>query len=143
MPARMNAGASTAWHGRCPRSIRTMRATRYFTVALTFVVVLSATMSYADRRGDAKAQVEFGILAAQRGLWREARYRFERAIAIDPTYAFAYNNLAVACEQEGQIEQARDAYKKALALAPKENLIRQNHDLFQEIHGRETPPPRR
>jgi hypothetical protein len=43
----------------------------------------------ADARDDARRQVEFGIEVAQRGLWREAIYRWERAVSIDPTYAAA------------------------------------------------------
>ncbi|MBY0497929.1 MAG: tetratricopeptide repeat protein [Cyanobacteria bacterium] len=102
------------------------------------LVILVATASYADPRAEAKAQVAFGIAAAQHGLWREATYRFERAVAIDASYAFAYNNLAVACEQQGLIEKARDAYEKALALAPDSELIRQNYELFKETHARST-----
>lgn len=102
------------------------------------LIVLAASAAYADPRSDAKAHVAFGIAVAQQGLWREATYRFERAIAIDPTYAPAFNNLAVACEQQGLIEKARDAYEKALALDPKSQLIRQNYELFKEIHARTT-----
>lgn len=100
------------------------------------LIVFAAPASYADPRGDARAQVAFGIEAAQHGLWREATYRFERAVAIDPTYAPAFNNLAVAYEQQGLIDKARDAYEKALALAPKSELIRQNYELFKELHAR-------
>ena len=35
--------------------------------------------AFADQRGQAKEQVEFGIQVAQRGLWKEAIYRWERA----------------------------------------------------------------
>ena len=44
--------------------------------------------------GRCRKQVEFGIAVAQRGLWREAIYRWQRATEIDPTYAHAFNNLA-------------------------------------------------
>ncbi|MEO5739687.1 MAG: hypothetical protein ABIS29_03740, partial [Vicinamibacterales bacterium] len=57
---------------------------------LSVVVLLTALggVAYADdARSDAKAQVEFGIAVAQRGLWKEAIYRWERATQIDPTYA--------------------------------------------------------
>jgi Flp pilus assembly protein TadD len=91
---------------------------------------------WADARGDAKEQVEFGIQVAQRGLWREAIYRWERAAQLDPTYAAAFNNLAVAYEHEGQLDKARGAYEKALALEPDNALIRQNFDLFKEINDR-------
>ena len=48
------------------------------------MVVLAAPSVYADARSDAKAQVEFGIAVAQRGLWREALYRWQRAVELDP-----------------------------------------------------------
>lgn len=110
---------------------------RLRSLALTaLIVIVAAAPVRADARADAKAQVSFGIAVARQGLWHEATYRFERAIAIDPTYAPAYNNLAIAYEQQGLIEKARDAYEKALALAPKDESIRQNYDLFKEIHAR-------
>ena len=53
------------------------------------VLTLAASPSFADARSDARAQVEFGIKVAQKGLWREAIYRWQRAVSIDPTYAAA------------------------------------------------------
>ena len=73
-------------------------------LAAAFVVLgltLAAVPAFADARGDSKAQVEFGIVAAQRELWKEALYRWKRAVEIDPTYAAAFNNLAIAYEHEG------------------------------------------
>ena len=102
----------------------------------TVVFVMSNVSAYADARADAKAQLEFGVAVAEKGLWREAIYRWKRAIEIDPTYAAAYNNLAVAYEQAGLIDEARQAYQRALALDPKNALIRQNDESFQEIHDR-------
>ena len=72
------------------------------------------------RAADAKSQVEFGIDVAQRGLWREAIYRWEKAVEIDPTYAAAFNDLAIAYEHEGQLDKARKAYEKALELEPEQ-----------------------
>jgi Flp pilus assembly protein TadD len=106
---------------------------------LLFLVVLSLALThpaYADPRSDAKAQVEFGIAVAQRGLWKEATYRWERAVEIDPTYAAAHNNLAVAYEHEGEFDKARRAYEKAVELEPDNLSIRQNFDLFKEINDR-------
>jgi type IV pilus assembly protein PilF len=99
-------------------------------------VLASASPSFADARRDAKAQVEFGINVAQRGLWREAIYRWEKAVEIDPTYAAAYNDLAIAYEHEGQLEKARKAYEKALELDPNNSQVRQNYELFKEINDR-------
>jgi Tfp pilus assembly protein PilF len=90
----------------------------------------------ADARTSAKAEAQFGVDVAQRGLWREAIYRWERAIELDPTYAAALNNLAVAYEHEGQLEKARQAYEKAIAIEPNNAQIKQNYDLFKEINDR-------
>jgi len=106
---------------------------------LLSVVVLVAALGgavYADARSDAKAQVEFGIAVAQRGLWKEAIYRWERATQIDPTYAAGFNNLAVAYEHEGMLDKAAEAYERALKLEPDNVLVRQNFELFKEIHDR-------
>ena len=105
---------------------------------LSVVVLLTALsgVAHADARSEAKAQVEFGITVAQRGLWKEAIYRWERATQIDPTYAAGFNNLAVAYEHEGMLDKAAEAYERALKLEPNSVLIRQNFELFKEIHDR-------
>jgi len=105
-------------------------------VILSSAVLVSAAPSLADARGDAKAEVEFGINVAQRGLWREAIYRWEKAVEIDPTYAAAFNDLAIAYEHEGMLDKARKAYDKALALDPNNTQVRQNYELFKEINDR-------
>ena len=106
---------------------------------LPVVVVLVAVLGgvvHADARSDARAQVQFGIEVAQRGLWKEALYRWERATQIDPTYAAGFNNLAVGYEHEGQLDKAAEAYERALKLEPENAMIRQNFELFKEIHDR-------
>jgi Flp pilus assembly protein TadD len=110
--------------------------TRVLTVI--FLVSAAAAPLAADVRSDAKKQVEFGIAVAQRGLWREAIYRWERAIQIDPKYAEALNDLAIAYEHEGDLDKARVAYEKALELEPENALIKQNYELFKEINDRTT-----
>src|SRR5690242_17938519 len=105
-------------------------------LALAWLTVAFALPSYADARSDAKSQVEFGINVAQRGLWREAIYRWEKATELDPNYAAAFNDLAIAYEHEGQLDKARKAYEKALELEPNNSQIQQNYELFKEINDR-------
>jgi Tfp pilus assembly protein PilF len=100
------------------------------------VVLFSPAPVAAQDRDAAKSQVEFGIKVAQNGLWKEAAYRWEKAVELDPTYAAAWNNLAIAYEHEGKFDEARKAYEKAVELDPKNLLIRQNYDLFKEINDR-------
>ena len=105
-------------------------------LAVALLLLLSGVPLVADARDDAREQVEFGIAVAQRGLWREAIYRWERAVEIDPTYAAAYNNLAIAFEHQGDFEKARAAYERALELQPNNLYLRQNYELFREISDR-------
>ena len=100
------------------------------------VVAFAPSAVAADARSQAKEQVDFGIKVAQNGLWKEATYRWIKATEIDPTYAAAWNNLAIGYEHEGKFDEARQAYDKAVALDPKNLLIRQNYDLFKEINDR-------
>lgn len=107
-------------------------------LAAAGLVVFSARPAPADNRSEAKAQVDFGIRVAQKGLWKEAIYRWEKAVELDPRYAAAYNNLGIGYEQEGLLDKARAAYEKALELDPKNAMIRQNYELFKEINDRAT-----
>jgi tetratricopeptide (TPR) repeat protein len=112
---------------------------RAIVIGLLLFVVVSAPLA-ADAREDAKDQVQFGIRVAQLGLWREAVAHWERAAKIDPTYAPAYNNLAIGYEQQGDFEKARAAYEKAIELNPNNTYIKQNYELFKEINDRTNKP---
>jgi len=106
--------------------------------ALGAVLVLTYTAPLlADRRSDSKAQVQFGIELAQKNLWKEAEFRWEKAVELDPTYPSAWNNLAIAYEQAGKFDEALKAYEKARQLDPKNAYIVQNFDLFMEIYERQ------
>ena len=108
-------------------------------IACVLAAVLAAGVASgyaADAREEARAYVSFGIEMAERGLWREALFRWQRAVEIDPTYAEAFNNLAIGYEHAGELGEARKAYEKALALEPENALVRQNYELFKEINDR-------
>ena len=113
-----------------------MRARTIQLVLLALVMIGTTVPLYADRRSDAKEQVEFGITMANKGLWTEATSRWEKAVEIDGSYAAAWNNLGIAYEQQGKFEDANKAYNKAIQLEPNNSMIRQNYDLFREIYDR-------
>jgi tetratricopeptide (TPR) repeat protein len=95
------------------------------------MIVLAFLSSTALPAGGGGAeQMDFGVRAAKKGLWREAQFRWERALKLAPENPRILNNLAVACETAGNFEKAAEYYKEALRLAPENRDIRQNHDLF-------------
>lgn len=100
---------------------------RPLSLLLVFAFLSSAALPAARDGAD---QMEFGVRAAKKGLWREAQFRWERALKLSPENPRILNNLAVACETIGNFEKAAEYYKEALRFAPENRDIRQNHDLF-------------
>jgi len=102
---------------------------RFATPLLSLVLLGTGGNAFAS---EADKEVHFGLDVAKKGLWQEARFRFEKAVLLEPEHASALNNLAVALEQQGEFDKAREMYEKALALKPGSLLIQQNYDLFRE-----------
>ena len=119
-----------------PSSLFTAKVAVTPALALALALCLTVPLS-ADRRSESKAQVDFGIELAQKQLWKEAEFRWEKAVELDPTYAAAWNNLGIAYEQQGKFDEAKKAYEKAVQIDPKNNFIRQNVDMFMEIYERQ------
>lgn len=99
-------------------------------VPLAFLLLLPAASP--ARETTSEAELRFGIGVARKGLWQEARFRFEKAVTLDPDNAEALNDLAVALEQQGEFDKAHEAYDRALKLKPGNLYIQQNYDLFRE-----------
>jgi len=103
------------------------KLTVYIFTVFLFFVILSACSTAIQRD-----QIQFGILSAQNGLWDEAIFRWKKAIQHNPDSAAAHNNLAVAYENRGMWEEAREEYQTALKLAPKNNYIQANFENFKK-----------
>ena len=88
----------------------------------------------ASGGGGTSTQISFGTDVAHQGLWREAAFRFEKAVTAEPKNARAHNNLAVALEATGDFARALEEYKKALELDPRDNYIRRNYARFAEFY---------
>ena|SRR5258705_2489057 len=103
-----------------------------------FLVFLAlAALPYSPgpiAKNDSAAQLDFGVQAARKGLWREALFRWERARKAAPEDARVLNNLAVAYETTGDFGKADELYRAALRLDPGNRDIRQNYDLFSGFH---------
>lgn len=84
----------------------------------------------------AKGQLRFGVQAARMELWREAQFRFLRAVEMNPDDPMAYNNLAVAYEGIGEFESAREAYLRALRIDRSNQYIQRNYSRFVEFYSR-------
>lgn len=100
---------------------------------LVCIILLAALFAGAARRDNFKQEMRFGAEAAQRGLWREAAFRWEKILKADPDNAHAHNNMAVASESLGEFDRARKEYEEARRLAPDNKEIRNNYESFLEL----------
>jgi Tfp pilus assembly protein PilF len=105
------------------------RRLRLLALALTLVPVVACGSS--PQPHDAASQLRFGVQMAERGLWSEAWFRFDRARLMgggsDPQ---VLNNLAVAAEALGRFDDALEYYRQALNLAPGNADLKNNYDRF-------------
>jgi tetratricopeptide (TPR) repeat protein len=79
---------------------------------------VTAFVSVSDLSVPATARKEFEkanhLISKQE--WAKAKERLNKAIAVYPQYAAAYNNLGAVCTHMGDIGQAREALQKAITL---------------------------
>jgi len=83
---------------------------------------------------EARLQMRFGVDMARQGSWKEAQYRFERALAEAPQDSSILNNLAVAYENNGHYAEAGRAYLQALEHDPENEKIRANYERFRVFY---------
>jgi len=67
---------------------------------------------------DAAVQSYIGTIYGRYGEPRRAIEWFERAVQVRPSSVGAWNNLAMACEMAGDVDGARRALRRSLAIAP-------------------------
>ena len=71
----------------------------------------------ADTQLQARAWFSVGYLLGEKDDWKAAMDCYTKAIRLDPNRAEAYNNRGVAKAGLGRLNEAREDYQKALALA--------------------------
>lgn len=101
-------------------------------LTLSFLVLSIFILSSYCSRSLQEKQIKFGIMAAQKELWEEAIFRWEKVLQVNPDSAIAHNNLAVAYEKKGLLERAQEEYEKALKLSPNNRYIKSNYEKFKK-----------
>ena len=110
------------------------RAFTASTVAILILVLITSGCSSAGTDTTrSETQRQFGVRMAKLNLWREAMFRFRRAVEIEPADAMAHNNLAVALEANGDFEAALKEYREALRLDRSNQYIQKNYSRFVEF----------
>ena len=109
------------------------RALTTSSLILAALLVIAGCSSGNGDLSNANTQRRFGVRMAKMNLWREARFRFERATQIEPQNAMAHNNLAVAYEATGDFEAAAREYREALRLDRSNQYIQKNYSRFVEF----------
>ena len=94
------------------------------------LLLLAMSVSLAAAPSAVREQMDFGVKAAKRGLWKEALFRWEKAVKLQPDNPRLLNNLAVAYETAGDLERADATYRRALEVDPSNRDIKQNFELF-------------
>lgn len=110
-------------------------------VAVAALALATARCSHRSDLQRPATHSNYGVEMARMDLWREAMFRFQRAVAIAPGDAMAHNNLAVACEANGDFERARKEYLEALRLDRTNSYIQKNYSRYVEFlsRGRKRP----
>lgn len=104
-------------------------------ILAVLLLLLGGCSSGADL-SKPETQEDFGVRMARMNLWREALFRFRRAVEIDPNDALARNNLAVAYEANGDFEAALREYREAMRLDRSNQYIQKNYSRFVEFTQR-------
>lgn len=108
-------------------------ARRPAALLLTATIVLAGCAS-SPNTATAAGQMTIGSRAARAGLWREAMFRYDKAVQLEPNNAMALSNLGVAYESSGEFEKAREVYLRALQNDRANPYIQKNYSRFSEFY---------
>ena len=103
-----------------------LRYSQLASVAILLGIILCGCAGFGDVTRT-EAYNRFAIKAAQAQLWNEAVFRWKQVVSIDPEDAKAHNNLGVAYEALGNMEEAITSYQRAAELEPNNKYYRLNY----------------
>lgn len=121
--------------GVLTRKSRVFLPPRGWSLLIAACLLVSSCASRKDLTRSS-TQENFGVEMAKMNLWREAMFRFKRAVEINPAAAVAHNNLAVAYEANGDFDSARKEYLEALRLDRSNQYIQKNYSRYVEFLSR-------
>jgi len=114
--------------------------TKSLMLALLFSLLTACATGGSDRGlyrsgnlnglASAKAHTDLGAVYLQQNKLDIALSEFEKAIEASPTYALAYNGLAMVRSALNQDKQAEENFKKSLRLDPASSLTYNNYGAF-------------
>jgi Tfp pilus assembly protein PilF len=108
----------------------------FVTSSLILLVVVMVACGSGRTSERAETQLNYGTRMARMNLWREAMFRFRRAVDLDPNDALAHNNLAVAYEANGDFDKAAEEYRTAIRLDKSNAQIQKNYSRYVEFTQR-------
>ena len=88
------------------------------------------------RRGSPAAYLGMGNRQAEAGRLDHAMAQYRKALALDPAYAEAHNNLGVILHRQGRLEEAAAAFGQALILVPEDADAHLNQGNVRFAQGR-------
>jgi len=103
---------------------------------LILTIIISLGFSFcATSKGKFAGEFDFANNIAQEGLWKEAYYRWQKALDNNEAVnkAIIYNNMAIALERMGRLKEAEETYKKALKIKPGDSYIKANLAKLKKI----------
>lgn len=104
-----------------------------------FVLLMCLAMLAGCAVNRYRSDFEFANKLAEEGLWKEAYYRIQKALAADGGSPELHNNLAVILEGLDRAAEAEQEYQKAMKLAPGNPAIQGNYDRFKKNQKKEKP----
>jgi Flp pilus assembly protein TadD len=88
---------------------------------------------FAPASSTARTDNDEGVGHYQQGHWDVAMGHFQKAVKADPNSAVVLYNVALTLDKMGKHEEATQAFKKALDLAPNDPAIKDSEILKKHV----------
>jgi len=102
-------------------------------IVYPLMIIMFGLMVACSAKHTTRTEFDFANKLAQEGLWKEAHFRWSQLVEQGKESASLYNNLAIALEEMGQLEEAEKMYQKALKLSPNHPTIQSNYEKLKKL----------